>query len=83
MKSHPNDDAAYDTQEGKYDNDFSILELMRSYGPKKETEADRIRKAVTESKNGISPERITKAARQMDIDPDSLAESVGRISQKF
>lgn len=83
IRSAPNDDSVYDAQEGKHDNDFSILDLVRSYGPKALTEADKIRKEAAESKKGISPERISKAAAQMGIDPASLAGSVERISQKF
>lgn len=83
IRSTPNDDSVYDAQEGKHDNDFSILELIRSYGPKAETEADKIRRAAMESKKGISPERVAKAAAQMGVDPTELAKSVERISQKF
>lgn len=47
------DDSVYDAQEGKHDSDFSIIDLIRHYGPKIETEADRIRKEAAEFRESL------------------------------
>ncbi|MFZ3233670.1 MAG: phosphotransferase [Patescibacteria group bacterium] len=83
VKSVPNDDSVYHAQEGTYDNDFSILELIRSYGPKAETDADRIKKDAEKGKSGISLDRVVKAAKSLGLDPVKVSSSISRIGQKF
>lgn len=83
VKSVPNDDSVYHAQEGKYDNDFSILELVRNWGPKVETAADRIKKETEKGKQGITKARIENAAGNLGLDPAKVAASVSRIGQKF
>jgi tRNA A-37 threonylcarbamoyl transferase component Bud32 len=82
-RSTPNDDSVYDAQEGKHDNDFSVIDLLKSYGPKAETEADRLKRMADGIKAGITPERVRIASVSMGLNPDDVAASVGRISQKF
>lgn len=83
VKSAPNDDSVYHAQEGTYDNDFSILELIRSYGPKAETAADLIKKEAEKGKQGVTRSRIENAAKNLGLDPEKVAASVARLGQKF
>ncbi len=83
IKAAPNDDSVYYTQEGKCDNDFSILEVIRSWGPKAETEADRIAKSAKEGRQGVAFERITKTAGILGLDPLKVSDAVSRVPQKF
>ncbi|MFB0964893.1 MAG: aminoglycoside phosphotransferase family protein [Patescibacteria group bacterium] len=83
VKAAPNDDSVYHAQEGKYDNDFSILELIRSYGPKAETAADLIKKEAEKGKQGVTRSRIEKAAKNLGLNPEKVAASVSHLGQKF
>jgi hypothetical protein len=55
----------YDAQEGKCNDDFSIIEQFRACGPKALSEAEKYVKHAAEIKNGISSERMAKAAREL------------------
>ncbi|MDQ1343883.1 MAG: Protein kinase protein [Patescibacteria group bacterium] len=65
IQSSPNDFGAYDTQEGMGNTDFSIIEQFRAYGPKVLSDIEKRVKDAVEIKNGISLERVAKAADEL------------------
>lgn len=83
VKAAPRDDSVYHAQEGKYDHDLSILELVRSYGPKAMTVADHIKAEAEKAKSGVRLERVLKAAELFDLDYEELYKTVARINMKY
>jgi hypothetical protein len=77
------DNSVYDIQEGKCDSDFSILALVKSYGPKKQTEADLIRAQAVSARESLEFSQLRHVAETLGLNPDEAENTVRRLDSRF
>lgn len=78
VRSFASKDSVYDAQEGKYDDDLAVLSVVKNFGPKPKTDADRVREAMEAARAELSESRIVRASEVLGIPAELVKQAISR-----